>query len=133
VLIIEAAEKSGTLHTARFALEQGRDVLVVPGNITSPVSVGTNNLLKAGARAVTCSADILDALGLAGVQSVATIMADTPEEQAIIDLLKNGVQDGESLLGQSGLTAAVFHQTMTILELKGSIKPLGADQWTISQ
>lgn len=64
LLIIEAAEKSGTLHTARFALEQGKDVLVVPGNITSPNSAGTNTLIKSGAIPVTSSADILEALHL---------------------------------------------------------------------
>src|SRR5688572_6641342 len=64
LLITEAAEKSGTLHTANFALEQGRPVLAVPGNITSPTSAGTNNLIKAGATPVTGVQDVLLALGL---------------------------------------------------------------------
>jgi DNA processing protein len=63
LLITEASEKSGTLHTARFAMEQGRDVLAVPGNITSPGSVGTNNLIKTGATPVTSVEDVLFALG----------------------------------------------------------------------
>src|SRR5207244_4380589 len=59
LLITEAAEKSGSLHTARFALEQGREVLAVPGNITSITSAGTNNLLKAGAAPVTSYEDVM--------------------------------------------------------------------------
>src|SRR5690606_12979689 len=64
LLITEAAEKSGTLHTANFALEQGRPVLAVPGNITSPTSAGTNNLIKTGATPVTSVNDVFYALGL---------------------------------------------------------------------
>jgi len=61
-LITEATEKSGSLHTANFALEQGRDVLAVPGNITSYLSTGTNNLIKSGATPVTTTKDIFAAL-----------------------------------------------------------------------
>lgn len=133
VLIIEAAEKSGTLHTANFALEQGRDVLAVPGNITSPQSVGTNNLIKAGAIPVTSSQDILRALSMEVAKPRQTeIFADSPEEACLITLLQNGVQEGQRLLHESGLDAKTFHQTMTILELNGTIKPLGADHWTLT-
>ena len=59
ILVIEAKEKSGTLITVDFALEQGRDVYVVPGNINSINSVGTNNLIKEGARIITNYKEIL--------------------------------------------------------------------------
>jgi len=64
VVVVEAAARSGALSTARQALDEGRDVMAVPGSIFSEVSVGPNGLLRAGAQGVTCPGDLLDALGL---------------------------------------------------------------------
>jgi DNA processing protein len=131
VLITEAAQKSGSLHTARFALEQGKDVLAVPGNITSPTSAGTNNLIRSGAVPITCIADVFMALG---IQSPALNMApkgDNPDEQTILDLIYKGSADGADLQRQSGLDIQRFNQTLTMLEITGKIRSLGANQWSL--
>ena len=60
LLVVEAKKKSGTLITVDFALEQGRDVFLVPGNINSLNSEGTNDLIRQGGRLVTCYEDILE-------------------------------------------------------------------------
>lgn len=130
LLITEAVEKSGTLHTARFAMEQGRDVLVVPGNITSPNSVGCNNLIKSGAQPVTSVDDILFALGAKNLVTTTYIhKGENADEQAILDLLYNGMSDGHDLLKETGLAPDRFTQTLTMLELSGKIHPLGNNHW----
>jgi DNA processing protein len=131
VLITEAAEKSGTLHTARFALEQGKDVLAVPGNITSPTSAGTNNLIKTGAAAVTSADDIFHALGIQAKAPALRPRGSTPAEQALLNLLADGETDGDTLLIQSKLTVSIFNQTLTMLEITGKIRSLGANKWTL--
>ena len=132
VLITEAAEKSGSLHTARFALEQGKEVLAVPGNITSKTSVGTNNLIKAGATPVTSYTDVLHVLGLEGhTMPTGEIRGRNQHEQIVLDLMLNGVADGEQLLKRSGLSPSEFNQVLTMLELGGTVRPLGANQWSL--
>jgi DNA processing protein len=133
VLITEATEKSGTLHTARFALEQGRDVLAVPGNITSSASVGTNNLIKAGALPVTSTNDVLAAVGLTpGARKVPVSKGSNPEEQVLLDLMRSGEQAGDILLVRSGLDVSLFNQTLVMLEVTGKIRALGANNWCIA-
>lgn len=132
VLITEAAEKSGSLHTARFALEQGKDILAVPGSIYNPMSVGANNLIKAGAMPVTGVADILRALGITEKSKRSQKpKGSTPEEQCLIDLLAGGMHDCDALLTASGLDAARFNQTLTMLEITGVIHSTGGGQWSL--
>lgn len=106
VIIVEAAARSGTLNTAMHALEQGKDVFVVPGNITSPLSAGCNALLKQGAHPATCIEDIWK-------------------------LLQAGVRDGDELHAQSGASAAEFGNALTMMEINGQIRSLGANRWTL--
>ncbi len=130
VLITEAALKSGSLHTARFALEQGRDVLSVPGNITSQGSIGTNNLIKAGAVPITSYTDVLHILNLSDDQTIQAIpKGRNNSEQLILDLLLQGVSEGQELHIKSSLSATDFNQTLSMLEITGKIRSLGSNQW----
>jgi len=132
VLITEATEKSGTLHTARFALEQGRDVLSVPGNITGPQAVGTNRLIKSGAHVVLSAQDVFSVLGITPAVRQRPIGA-TPHEEHLIELLdKHGATDGSALRSMSELDVSLFNQTLTMLEITGKIKALGNNLWTLA-
>jgi DNA processing protein len=132
VLITEAAIKSGTLHTAGFALEQGRTVMAVPGNITSVSSEGTNSLLKAGAIIVTETADILSALNLTEKDLQKQLpLAANATEQIILDLITAGTNEASAIHAASGLSPSEFNQTLTMLEISGKIRPLGLGNWGI--
>ena len=130
VLITEAAEKSGTLHTAAFALEQGREVFAVPGAITSPNAAGTNRLIQQGATVVTSADDILVQLGL-DAQHRTVPQGDTPVEQIILDLIGSGVRQTNELLKQSQLEVAQFNQTLTMLEISGKVAAQGNNYWSV--
>ncbi len=133
VVITEAAEKSGSLHTANFALEQGREVCAVPGNINSPYSVGTNNLIKTGATPVTSVQDILHVIGIDEKRKPSTqIAADNEHEYIILSLINNGLTDGDELLKQSGLDTPLFNQTLTMLEIRGKVRAGGNGRWNLS-
>jgi DNA processing protein len=132
LLITEAADKSGTMHTARFALEQGKEVLAVPGNITSPTSVGTNNLIKTGAITVTSPEDVLGVLGFKRNTQAPRVKGSNGIEQCILDLLTDNISDGNELLSHSRLSSSEFNQALTMMEITGKVKALGANQWTIS-
>ena len=135
VIITEAAERSGTLNTAAHALSQGRDVFAVPGNITSPLSAGCNALLKQGALVATTATDILNVIAPSNARSAtdqAVIpLGETPAENTIINLLRTGLRDGDQLQQQSGLNPADFATALTMLEINGVIKPLGANNWAL--
>lgn len=132
VLVTEAAERSGTMHTAGFALEQGRTVMAVPGNITSYLSAGTNNLIKTGAAPVTSIQDILDALDLKKVSAASNYIAANEQEAILLSLLQEGISEAGELQTRSKLSTSLFNQTLTMLEITGKIRPLGAGNWAIN-
>ena len=130
VIVTEASERSGTLNTVSHALEQGKDVYAVPGNITSPTSRGCNRLIAQGATPILDVDEFLSQL-FPEESTAQLLFGATPDEQTILDLVRSGIRDGDELHEKSGLSAAVFAQTMTMLEINGTIKPLGANQWRI--
>lgn len=132
IIITEATARSGTLSTAAHALEQGREVFVVPGNITSPLSVGCNKLLKQGATPITCAEDVLEVIAPDLLKQQTTLaLGSTPEQTTIINLLKSGVRDGEELQTKSGLSVMEFSENLTMMEIDGVIRALGGNQWTL--
>ncbi len=133
VLITEASRKSGSLHTASFAIKQNKHVLAVPGNIYHDSSIGTNNLIKTSqAGAVTAYTDVLHALNLEGHQTAARdVRGRNAHEQTVLDLLLQGITDGDQLLERSCLDVSQFSQVLTMLEISSKIRPLGANHWAI--
>jgi DNA processing protein len=131
-IITEAAEASGSLKTASFALEQNKLVGAIPGQITSGLSVGTNNLIKSGAHLITEATDVLNLLGIkASEKAREEVFGDTKEEQIIIDLMQAGITDLDVIQTKSSLEPALFSQTITMLEISDKIRPLGANHWTL--
>lgn len=132
IVVTEAAIHSGTLSTVTHALEQGREVFVVPGNITSPLSAGCNNLIKQGAHPITCAEDVLEVIApdLLNIQP-SLALGSTPLESKIIELLQSGIRDGDELQNLCEVTASEYSTAMTMMEIAGIIRALGGNQWTL--
>lgn len=128
VVVVEAGSTSGALITADFALEQGRDVYALPGNVTSPYSSGTNQLIKEGATPVTSADDILEALGITGNEK-ASKPSGTSYQLDIFEIeVYNALEDGEKLLEElaaiTGFDIGKLNAILTVLEMKGIVKQL---------
>ncbi len=127
VLIVEAAERSGTLITARHALEQNREVLVIPGNIFSQQSAGTNNLIKQGAQPITSATDIFKALDWKINQNNSTekstpLTFEDEIEKLIYTKLSFEPQPLDKLISKCKLDISVISIKLSMLELKGAVK-----------
>jgi DNA processing protein len=118
-LVVEARERSGALITADFALEEGRDVLAVPGEITSGLSVGTNALLKLGATPVTAASDVLELYGVEIQPRVAPSLG--PEADALLARLGDAAQTADELLRAARIDPGVGAVALTALELAGHV------------
>ncbi len=125
VLIIEAEEKSGTLITARMALDYNRDVLAVPGSAFSSNSNGTNWLIKQGATPVVCTNDVLEALGFeiikANKSDKEKYMDCGKDEMKIIELLREPMERND-LIRELGMNIGEANALLSIMEIKELIK-----------
>ena len=124
-LVIEAPLKSGSLITSRLALEQNREVFAVPGSILSKNSEGANELIKSGAKLISCVEDILIELNLPlPDHSPISINNLTEEEELLLKIIKNSEQplSVDAIISQSQMEAADVNQNLTFLELKNLIK-----------
>jgi len=128
VVVVEARLRSGSLITARHALAQGREVLVVPGAIDSPTSAGTNALLRDGARPVLGVEDVFEALGDGLTpgsspprvgQAAAT--PDDPELQRVLEALRHEPLEKDALQRLLGTSARELSLRLVELELDGFV------------
>lgn len=131
VIIIEANRRSGALHTSRHAMEQGREVMAVPGRIDSIASEGCHDLIRDGVTLVRHADDVLEELGPL-IQPVQTSQAEeirsprelvlSEQQRAILNLVTNDPQHLDEIIRESGLEPSRVLATLTILEMKRMVR-----------
>ena len=137
-VVIEAKEKSGTMITTRCALEQGKDVFAVPGNINSIYSKGTNKLIQEGSKLITCSDDILEELDY--------LMDYTPnleeidysslekDEIGIVKYIEENPNSTADILSENlKISIDEINYLLTSLELRDFIENIGNNEFTVKR
>jgi len=118
-VVVEARERSGALITADLALEEGREVFAVPGEISSALSAGTNALLKLGASPLTCAGDVLSCFGLEDGEAVVPMPEGDPGD--VLACLRDSAASADELARATGLDAAEVALALVELELSGCV------------
>ncbi len=134
VVVIEAGERSGARITANFAVEQGREVFAVPGNIFSPQSKGTNQLIREGAHPLLAPEDLLEVLNLSMVtehQKARIVLPANAVEAAIFEVLGHEPVHVDQIGQQAKLPIEQISATLTLMELKGMVRQVGGMRYVI--
>ena len=131
VIVVEAPQRSGALITARLAMEQGREVFAVPGNVTSTASAGTNSLIKDGAKLVTCLDDVLDEFPdlatLNGTSAQAMQQRQvtlSPEEHRVYDLIGLEPLHIDDIISRVGISPTRAAQILLTLQMQGLVEQI---------
>lgn len=133
VVVVEANERSGSLITARLALEQGRDVFAVPGSIYTSTSRGVHRLIQEGAKLVTNVDDILEELGLEAVVSPEVIRPETGDAARILALLDEEPAHTDRIIEALALPSHTVLALISLLELNEKIQHIGNNTYGIKK
>lgn len=129
-IVTECKASSGALITASLAFNENRQVYAVPGSIQSLYSAGPNNLLRElKASAITSASDVLDVLEDGEPKKL--IKAQSKEEASVIALIEEGINTSQQLIERSDMSASQFAQVITLMEITGKVRNLGAGYWSL--
>ena len=132
ILIVEAGLKSGTIHTKEYAMEYGKDIFAVPGNVTNPKSELTNAIIKAGqAECVLSADDIIEYYGLQKQVKANAFVSLNFDEKKIVDLLADGEKNFDYLAEKSKISVNILNSCLTTLEIRGLIRKLPAHCYSL--
>lgn len=136
VLVIEASESSGSLITSKFSLEQNRDVFAIPGSIFSNNSVGTNNLIKLGAKLASRPQDVLEELNVETsleASGMKDIIPDNEDEKLILEnLSRDNPLHIDQLSKNIEMNINALSSLLTLMEIKGKVKNIGGMRYVIA-
>jgi DNA processing protein len=132
-VVVEAGKRSGALITAEYAVDQGKDVFAVPGNVLSPQSQGTNKLIQDGARILLDPQEILEVLDLTRViehSAARTVLPSNALEAQLFDILSHEPMHVDDIRNQTALNIEQVTSTLALMELKGLVRQVGGMRYT---
>jgi DNA processing protein len=133
VVVVEANEKSGSLITARYALEHGRDVMAVPGSVLGGRNRGSHALLKDGAKVVESADDILEELGWPALRSAPEISSNSLKTDPLLANLTPGdAYDLDEMSATLGLTGSKLLPRLTEWEMRGQVVRVAGGRYTVA-
>ncbi len=134
VVVVEASDKSGSLITARCALEQGRDVMAVPGSVLSGRNRGSHALLKDGAKVIETADDILEELGWPGLSEPRKISSNSLKKDEFLSKLTPGEAYGlDELSATVGLTGSGLLPRLTEWEMQGRLRKVAGGRYVLAE